>query len=222
MKITAHVAAALSTAQSVFDTYRSLAELHTVLQEYEVLNGGREVIPEVNRLMCTAFIRLFDGGTVEEVGYEDGNLMLVHDSVLELIESSFPQVVIIATTGQAEDGTAVHHVSVRPAFMQDHATNYPLPSGSSVNHSLTISLMQAAVRMYMHLLVQRQLMHFYPIVHKTNALHIKPSPNGTLMDQMNKKGGQMQRNRQIMDVLESLGFAVINADSLGIRARNKK
>lgn len=222
MKITAHVAAALSTAQSVFDTYRSLAELHTVLQEYEVLNGGREVIPEVNRLMCTAFIRLFDGGTVEEVGYEDGNLMLVHDSVLELIESSFPQAVVIATTGPAEDGTAVHHVSVRPAFMQDHATNDPLPSGSSVNHSLTIALMQAAVRMYMHLLVQRQLMHFYPIVHKTNALHIKPSPNGTLMDQMNKKGGQMQRNRQIMDVLESLGFAVINADSLGIRARNKK
>ena len=222
MKITAHVAAALSTAQSVFDTYRSLAELHTVLQEYEVLNGGREVIPEVNRLMCTAFIRLFDGGTVEEVGYEDGNLMLVHDSVLELIESSFPQAVVIATTGPAEDGTAVHHVSVRPAFMQDHATNDPLPSGSSVNHSLTIALMQAAVRMYMHLLVQRQLMHFYPIVHKTNALHIKPLPNGTLMDQMNKKGGQMQRNRQIMDVLESLGFAVINADSLGIRARNKK
>lgn len=222
MKITAHVAAALSTAQSVFDTYRSLAELHTVLQEYEVLNGGREVIPEVNRLMCTAFIRLFDGGTVEEVGYEDGNLMPVHDSVLELIESSFPQAVVIATTGPAEDGTAVHHVSVRPAFMQDHATNDPLPSGSSVNHSLTIALMQAAVRMYMHLLVQRQLMHFYPIVHKTNALHIKPSPNGTLMDQMNKKGGQMQRNRQIMDVLESLGFAVINADSLGIRARNKK
>lgn len=222
MKITAHVAAALSTAQSVFDTYRSLAELHTVLQEYEVLNGGREVIPEVNRLMCTAFIRLFDGGTVEEVGYEDGNFMLVHDSVLELIESSFPQVVVIATTGPAEDGTAVHHVSVRPAFMQDHATNDPLPSGSSVNHSLTIALMQAAVRMYMHLLVQRQLMHFYPIVHKTNALHIKPSPNGTLMDQMNKKGVQMQRNQQIMDVLESLGFAVINADSLGIRARNKK
>lgn len=222
MKITAHVAAALSTAQSVFDTYRSLAELHTVLQEYEVLNGGRECIPEVNRLMCTAFIRLFDGGTVKEVGYEDGNFMLVHDSVLELIESSFPQAVVIATTGPAEDGTAVHHVSVRPAFMQDHATNDPLPSGSSVNHSLTIALMQAAVRMYMHLLVQRQLMHFYPIVHKTNALHIKPSPNGTLMDQMNKKGVQMQRNQQIMDVLESLGFIVLNADSLGIRARNKK
>lgn len=222
MKITAHVAAALSTAQSVFDTYRSLAELHTVLQEYEVLNGGREVIPEVNRLMCTAFTRLFDGGTVKELGYEDGNFMLVHDSVLELIESSFPQAVVIATTGPAEDGTAVHHVSVRPAFMQDHATNDPLPSGSSVNHSLTIALMQAAVRMYMHLLVQRQVLNFYPIVHKTNPLIAKPSPNGSLADQMTKKAKQVHRNAEIAGILESLGFAVINADSLGIRARNKK
>lgn len=222
MKVTSHVSAALSTAQSVFDTYRSLSELHTVLQEYEVLNGGRECLPEVNRVICTAFIRLFDGGSVEDVQFEGDSFMLHHDSIIDLIESSFPDVVVVATTGPAEDGTAVHHISMRPAFMQDHTTNDPLPSGSCVNHSLTIALMQAAVRMYMHLLVQRQLMHFYPIVHKTNALHIKPSPNGTLMDQMNKKGGQMQRNQQIMDVLESLGFAVINADSLGIRARNKK
>jgi len=214
MKVTSHVSAALSTAQSVFDTYRSLAELHTVLQEYEVLNGGREVIPEVNRLMCTAFIRLFDGGTVEEVGYEDGNLMLVHDSVLELIESSFPQVVVIATTGPAEDGTAVHHVSVRPAFMQDHATNDPLPSGSCVNHSLTIALMQAAVRMYMNLLAQRQVIHFYPIVHKTNPITVKPSPNGSLSDQMTRKGKQINRNIELARIMESLGFVVVNIDRL--------
>lgn len=188
MKVTSHVSAALSTAQSVFDTYRSLSELHTVLQEYEVLNGGRECLPEVNRVMCTAFIRLFDGGTVEEVLYGEDSFMLHHGSIIDLINSSFPQAVIVATTGSAEDGTAVHHISVRPAFMQDHATNDPLPSGSCVNHSLTIATMQAAVRMYMALLSQRQVLNFYPIVHKTNPLIVKPSPTGTLMDQMNKRG----------------------------------
>lgn len=80
---------------------------------------------------------------------EFSDYWLTVDEVMELIEAKFPGVVVTNSTlvSVPPDFVPLHHVSVRPEFMQPKSVNFPLPSGSAVSSDLALALMQATVRM---------------------------------------------------------------------------
>jgi hypothetical protein len=85
-------------------------------------------------------------------GYDD--LWPEPENVMALVETAFPSAVVTNSVMIGNDNVALHHVSVRPAFMQDDDIKYPVMSGSAVSESLSLALMQATIRMIAGMLAE--------------------------------------------------------------------
>lgn len=78
--------------------------------------------------------------------FEYSDVWLDSNMLLEIIERAFPDGVITNSVMIGKDHSALHHVSIRPAFMQEEG-DLPLASGSAVSEDLSLALMQATIRM---------------------------------------------------------------------------
>jgi len=81
-----------------------------------------------------------------------GRIMLDLDRVMKIVERAFPEVVVFVTDGEAEDGSAIYHVTART----EGYSKVPLASGSAVCSNEVVAIMQALLRYTDVVLTRRQ------------------------------------------------------------------
>lgn len=137
-------------------------------------------------------------------GSDFSDYWLTTDEVMELIEVMFPDVVVTNSTmvSAPPDYAPLHHVSMRPHFMQPKNAHYPLPSGTAVSENLPLALMQAAVRMLGGLVaVDAANLATKTLLERNKAAQKKePAPRGSSLGDLYKEY-ESQLEQRITEIL---------------------
>ena len=138
---------------------QGISILHRDLQQFEA-GAAPEADKMDNTAITIAFKSIFSGPT-DRIDLVYGELPTCED-IVKVIKTMFPRAVIQhSTTTTSVGNIPLHHVTVRPDFMQREDTmGFPVMSGSAMCSHPSIAYMQAFVRMVLTELLGYQSYNF--------------------------------------------------------------